>query len=344
VVRRVLAVPGDTVRPGQALFILRLTSETLQSSQTELYKAAQDLKIAQETLKRNLAGESSLPERIVREARLQVRRLEVSRKAHRQDLATRGLTPEQIDQVEGGRFLGEITVRVPGQFASAPSPGPCPLLEVEELKVQLGEQVQAGHVLCLLADHQSLYVEGRGFKEDAPLVARSAEHGWPVDVSFTEDRDGDWPALTQELTIQYLANAIDPTSQTFPFYVPLSNQHREYSRAGKTYRLWRFRPGQRVRLGVRVRKFEGVFVLPADAVVRAGPDAFVFRQNGDAFDRKAVHVVFEDHHSAVIANDGSITPGNYIAHNAAVALERARKAKAAGDEGGHGHDHHHHHH
>ena len=42
--------------------------------------------------------------------------------------------------------------------------------------------------------------------------------------------------------------------------------------------------------------------------------------------------------NTVIANDGSITPGNYVARNAAAALNRALKAKAEG-AGGHSHDH-----
>src|SRR5262249_39042948 len=152
-----------------------------------------------------------------------------------------------------------------------------PLYELEELKVQLGEQVQAGQLLCYLADHQSLYIEGRGFKEDAVLVERSAANGWPVAAAFTEDREGNWPELKQELAVQYVANALDPASQTFPFYIPLANQYREYSAAGKTYRIWRYRPGQRVRLGVRVQEVKDVFVLPAAAVVREGADAYVFR-------------------------------------------------------------------
>ena len=50
-------------------------------------------------------------------------------------------------------------------------------------------------------------------------------------------------------------------------------------------------------------------MLPAAAVVREGPEAFVFRQNGDLFDRQPVHVLHEDRLNVVLANDGSVTPG-----------------------------------
>src|SRR4029453_5764300 len=96
------------------------------------------------------------------------------------------------------------------------------------------------------------------------------------------------------LTILYLSNTVDPAHQTLPFYVSLPNQHREYSRDGKTYRIWRYRPGRRVLLQVPVEEWSEVFVLPVAAVAREGPERYVFLQNGDLFSRKAVHVIYED--------------------------------------------------
>ena len=93
--------------------------------------------------------------------------------------------------------------------------------------------------------------------------------------------------------------------------------------------MWRFRPGQRVRLHVPVEELKDVFVLPAAAVVREGPEAFVFRQNGDLFDRRSVHVLHEDRRFVVMANDGSVTPGLYLAQSAAASLNRVLKAQAA---------------
>jgi biotin carboxyl carrier protein len=335
VVARVHAVAGHAVRPGEELFTLRLTSESLHTAQAELNKTAVELRIANQRKTRlESAATNGTPvsEATMIEVRNDVERLGVSRKAHRNDLGLRGLTPEQIDRVEEGQFLKEMTVRVPPADDAIQ-------YEVEELKAQLGEQVQAGQVLCYLADHRHLYIEGRGFKEDAPLLERTAAKGWPVIADFAEDTGGDWPPLGQELTVLYLANTLDPANQTFPFYVPLMNQSRDYGRDGRSFRLWRFRPGQRVLLGVRVREFSDVFVLPPDAVVREGPDAYVFRQNGEAFERRAVRVLFDDGANVVIANDGSVLAGAHVARSAAAALNRA--LKAAGDE--HGHDHHHEH-
>jgi multidrug efflux pump subunit AcrA (membrane-fusion protein) len=358
VVSHVHAVPGDTVRPGAALFTLRLTGERLHSSQSELNRTAQELKLVRARLERlePALRVGAIPDAKFIDLQNQVERLELARRAHRNELSLSGLGGGQIDAVEQGQFLTEVIVRVPERAPAGPtltaSAGPAagdpgPLYEVEELKVQLGDQVQAGHVLCYLADHESLYIEGRAFREDTPLVERAAARGWPVTAAFAEDPDGDWPPPPQGLTIQHLANTLDPASQTFPFFVPLANQHRDYQRGGKTYRLWRFRPGQRVRLGVRVQELKDVLVLPADAVAREGPEAYVFRQNGDAFERRPVHVVHEDHDRVVLASDGGLTPGSHVVQGSAAALNRALRAGASGggeEDDGHGHGHHHHHH
>ena len=69
--------------------------------------------------------------------------------------------------------------------------------------------------------------------------------------------------------------------------------------------------------------------MPSEAVVREGPDAFVFRQNGDLFNRISVQVLHEDRLNIVLANDGSIRPGLFFAQNAAASLNRVLKAQAS---------------
>ena len=128
---------------------------------------------------------------------------------------------------------------------------------------------------------------------------------------------------------QHIANTIDEESRTFAFFLPLENQWQSYTQGGQTRMLWRFRPGDRVRLHVAVEKMENVYVVPREGVIREGPDAYVFRQNGDLFDRRPVHVLAEDRASVVIANDGSLKPGSYVAQNAAASINRVLKAQMA---------------
>jgi hypothetical protein len=197
------------------------------------------------------------------------------------------------------------------------------------LEVALGQQAEAGKVLCHLADHRALMIEGRGFKEDMPLIQQAAKDGMAIELELEGPRGGNWPPAPATLRIHHLENSIDTQTRTFGFHLLLENQWQIYKQEGHTGLLWRFRPGDRVRLRVAVEKFDNVFVLPQAAVVREGPEAFVFRQNGDLFDRRPVHVLAEDRTLVVIANDGSLRPGSYIAQNAAASLNRVLKAQLA---------------
>ncbi|MBX7102602.1 MAG: hypothetical protein K1X57_00875 [Gemmataceae bacterium] len=341
VVTKVYSFPGDTIRPGEPLFSLRLLSEALHQTQSELFKTTQDIVIAQDQKKRLAPTSQSgaIPESKLIEIDNQLRRLTVAAQAYRQELLTRGFTPPQIDAVAQGTFVSEIRV-------SAPQPAPddkslatgvvktaavaseaSPTYEVQELKVELGQQVQAGQLMVLLSNHQLLYIEGRAFRQETPLIERSAKEGWTVQVEFMEEAGSGWPHMEQSFAIRHIANTIDTASRTFAFFLPLTNQSRSFEKDGKKLLLWRYRPGQKVRLHIRVEQFDNVFVLPADAVVREGPEAYVFRQNGDNFDRKPVRVIFQDRQHVVIANDGGIPPGLFVAQNGASQMNRVLKAQ-----------------
>ncbi len=333
VVTRIHAYPSDTVKPGGPLFTIRITSELVQNAQAELFKAAKERELNEGVLKRLVDAGGGVAEAKVTEARNQQAKLDTQTQSQRQILQSLGLTATQLDAAAGGKFVREVTVSAP------PADGAD--YEVQELKVQPGEQVQAGQVLATLADHRLLYIQGRAFKSEAALLARAAEKAWPVEAEFAEDDVAAWPGPKQTLTIRHLANSMDASSRTFAFYVPLANQSRAYEREGKTFLVWRFRPGQRVRLHVRTEPLENVIVLPAAAVVREGPEAYVFRANGDAFDRKPVTVLHEGRREVVLAGDGGVAPGLHYAMNAAAALNRVLAAQKAGEGGdshaGHSH-------
>lgn len=228
----------------------------------------------------------------------------------------------------GEQALKVAEVMLTGGVGDAPGQLPFSF-ELQALKVELGQQVEAGQVLCSLVDHRALLIEGRGFKKDMPLIQRAAKDKFPIAVGFEVGEGGDWPPLPKELFIQHVANLIDAPSRTFAFYLPLENQWQAYEQDGQERLIWRFRPGDRVRLSVAVEKIDNVFVLPQAALVREGPEAFVFRQNGDLFGRIPVHVLHEDSTSVVIPNDGKLRKGFFIAQNAAASLNRVLKAQLA---------------
>jgi len=344
VVTRIYSHPGETVEPSAPLVSLRLTSESLHTSQRELFKAAREMDIAREQRRRleSLAQEGAVAKNRLIEIDNQIQRAEVNVEAYRQDLLARGLSMDQLAEVARGTFVTEITVQAPGDHAlespdtrRASSPGghestPPPFkFEFQELKVSLGQQAEAGQVLCHLADHRTLLIEGHGFKDDIPLIQQAAKDGMGIELEFEEVQRGNWPPAPKELRIHHLENSIDAQTRTFGFHLVLENQWQIYTQGEHTGLLWRFRPGDRLRLKVAVEKLENVFVLPQAAVVREGPEAYVFRQNGDLFDRRPVHVIAEDRTHVVIANDGSLRPGSYIAQSAAASINRVLKAQMA---------------
>lgn len=376
VVTAIQARPGNTVRGGEPLFTLQLASEFLQSAQTDLVKTAKEIEFA--TLERDrieklvkagtTAGAELLKQQSV------VDRLNTQLNGTRRQLQVFGLTLDQVNKVEKGEVITEVTVVAPvggqtattspamralkpppittGSPASLAPPDPPTLFEVQELKVTLGEQVQAGQTLCLLANHQRLFIEGRAFKSEADALAAAAERKTPIRTEFADETPGAWPAR-EPLTVHHLSNQVDPGTRTFAFYLPLENQPRSFERDGKTHFVWRYRPGQRVRILMPVEKLVTLgsdgktevlpFVLPVAAVAREGGDAFVFIQSGDVFVRKPVRVLYADRTEVVVANDGSVTEAEFVVRNQAAALNRAVKAQAAGGGGGdphagHSHD------
>ncbi len=349
VVAEIHAFPGETVRPGQRLVTLRLFSEYLQATQTQLFKASQEVMLVQEQIERlnSVGGSGAVSGSRLIEQRNELQRQQTLILAAKQELLNRGLTPEQIVLVLNGTFTSSIEVLAPlsrthetvldglikpeietAGLNAANDIG----YEVHSLGVELGQTVQAGDLLASLANHQSLYVIGHAFKREAGLLEQAAQNKTTLRIEFTEDSDELWPAIDQAFQIRHLSNTIDTATRTFDFFVPILNQSRTYQKDGMTFLVWRFRPGQRTRIEVPVEKFANVFVLPSEAVVREGPDAYVYRQNGDLFNQIPVHIVYEDRTHVILANDQSITPGTFLAQNSAASLRRVLRAQSASGE------------
>lgn len=357
VVSEIKARPGDTVKAGDPLFTLQLVSEFLQGVQTDLAKAARELDFAIAKRERVAAlvkaGTQSGAALIEEEN--QVKRIVTQVQAYRRQLQVFGLTQEQVDRAENGEVVTTVTVFAP--VAPTASWFPFPgleddlLYEVQELSVHRGAQVQAGQTLCLLANHQRLFVEGQAFASETKPLAVAAAKGLPIRIEFPGETPGDWPEMPP-LVVHHLG-APPASGATFPFYLPLENQYHVFTQGGKKRFVWRFRPGQRVRLRLPVEKIvtpgpDGKtellpFVLPTGAVVREGPEAFVFVQNGDVFVRRAVQVLYEDRNETVIARGGEVSAADFVVRTtAAAAINRALKAASSGGGGhehcGHSHD------
>jgi membrane fusion protein, heavy metal efflux system len=320
IVTKIFHVPGESVRPGEALFTLRLTSDSLHETQTDLLKTSQEIKLAEARLARLVAAGEGIPRVRIIEVESEITRLQVAEKSCRHELQLRGFTPEDLDNISGGTLVKEISVVAPPRqsmrdpssvtLASASEPSSSeeslPSFELQELTVEAGQEVRAGESLCQLSDHEFLSIEGSAFRDETLLLERTIKEAWPVQIDFQEIQGADWPPIEQSFVIRHVANTIDPVTRTFKFRIPLENQSLVVRHGDQSQLLWRFRPGQRVRVNIPVEELTNVFVLPSDAVVEEGADVFVFTQNVNTFQRIPVHLVLRNRDEAVIANNGAL--------------------------------------
>ena len=211
------------------------------------------------------------------------------------------------------------------------------LLVVQDMLVQKGQSVSAGETLCVLADFEELMIEGQAFEAEASQVATAKVEGRTVSALLNDKS----PRI-ENLTLSWLDNEIDPTTRTLKFYVTLKNQllADNENEVGLRHISWKYRVGQRMELGIPIAEWIDQIVLPIDAVVREGVESFVFQQNGEHFDRVAVHEKYRDRTSVVVENDGALFPGDVVAMRGAHQMQMAIKTKSGGGIDPHaGHNH-----
>jgi len=343
VVTRVWPLQGETVTPGQPLFDLRLTHEEVVEGQAQYLRTAEELDVVQREIARleKVTANGAIAGKTLLERQYEQQKLRGVFRAQRQGLLLHGLSNAQVDEIVSKRTLvSEMTVCVPqktGDRSKADAPR---LLQIEELKVTEGQNVKAGDPLCVLSDHAVLYVQGKAFEQDAAVLNKAANKDWRVKAVV--EANGQERQTVPDLQIVYLANKVEPESRAFLFYVELPNQvvrNRERP-GGHRFSSWQFKPGQRVDLLVPVEQWADRIVLPINALVQDGPESYVFEQNDGHFDRRAVRVEYRDEYSAVIANDGTLTPGKMVIVSGSYQVHLAMKNKAGGAPDPHaGHNH-----
>lgn len=344
VITRIYPTEGEAVEPGAKLFDLRLTHEELVQSQADFLKSAEELDVNAREITRieDLVKEvQALPGKQLLERQYERQKLEAGLRAQRQSLLLHGLTNEQIDAILRNRtLLKSLTVVVPTTTESGGMSPAGTIFQVQSVKVAQGQHVTSGDTLAILADHAQLFIEGEAFARDMQEISRAAEQGSSVSASL--ETNGSTPSVVSNLRLLYLAAKVDPDSRTLDFYVTLPNEKVRDTKLddGRRFIAWRFRPGQRLQLEIPIETLPNRIVLPADAVAQEGPETYVFAPNGDRFDRRTVHVEYRDQKWVVIANDGSLFPGDLVATTGAQQLLLALKNKAGGGIDPHaGHNH-----
>tara|TARA_R110002072_G_scaffold303078_1_gene492958 strand:- start:47367 stop:48866 length:1500 start_codon:yes stop_codon:yes gene_type:complete len=369
VVTAVNLIKGESIEPRRLLFRIRLTHEDLVQAQTAFLKTLGelDVELREITRLKGITNQGVVAGKVLLEREYSKQKLEAELSAHHEALLLHGLSESQVNNiVETRKLLGELDVLAPGVHSEtgevhmhksegAPSDAlrhvsasaELPTTQasdrheyvVQELNATKGEYVQAGQTLAVLADFAELYIEGRAFEHDADQIAAAIQADWNVQAV---PETGNGRKAIDNLKILFLNNEVESESRALHFYVGLRNEVLNESTADSRRRFvtWRFRPGQRMQLRVPVEQWPDRIVLPVDAVAQEGAEFFVFQQNGDHFDRKPVHVEFQDQISVVVANDGSLFPGDSVAMTGAHQMQVALKNKAGGGVDPHaGHNH-----
>lgn len=368
VVVHVHALEGEAVEPGTLLFQIRLTHEDLVQSQTDFLATLGELDVEEREIKRLSAvtNTGAVAGKVLLEREYARDKLNARLDAQREALRLHGLANSQIEQiVKDRRLLRELQIYAPGsdrhpddeldlrettgpdsrrfirnasQTVSEKEEHSGPMV-LQGLNVHKGQSVNAGDTLCVLSDYQELYIEGMAFEQDIADLRNASHKDWTVSAVFNQA--GDKTSVVDGLRIVFLANQIHSDSRTLPFYVELPNEIvKDRKDRGVRHIEWKFLPGQRLQLRVPVEEIVDQIVLPRDAVAQEGVEYFVFQQNGKHFDRVPVHVVYRDQFSVVIANDGSLFPGDVVAQRGAHQMQMALKNKSGGGVDPHaGHNH-----
>ena len=342
-VTKIFVTEGEAVAPDQPLFEMRLTHEELVQAQADLLKTAEEVDVVRREIARleGIGPEGIVAVKTILERKYELQKLEAVRTAQRQSLLLHGLSEPQVEEIQTKRMLlGTLVVRAPGSSGPTPGSPDAITLLVQELAVERGQHVTAGDTLAILADHETLLVEGEAFEQDIPQITQATAQNNPV-VAILESKAGPQQKI-EGLQIAYVANRIDTDSRALHFYVRLPNEIVRDTRGDGDSRFveWRYKPGQRMQLRVPVEEWADRIVLPVEAVAQDGVENYVFRANGDHFDRQAVHVEHRDPQWVVVANDGTLFPGDRIALSAAQQLQLALKNKSGGAIDPHaGHNH-----
>ena len=342
VVTHIAAVEGEAVAPGQELFKIRLTHEEIVQAQGEFLKTIAEQDATNREIKRieAVVAEGAIAERVLLERKYEQEKQQAMLQAQREALLLHGLSEEQVAAIERDRkLLQGLTVYAP---ASDEKSGVSDSLvwQIQELKTSLGQHVEAGDTLAVLTDYRTLFIQGTAFEQDTREIQSAVAKG--ATVAALIDSGGSEQERIDGLKLVYTSGRVDPDSRTFHFFATLPNKLLRDATNPDGHRFvdWQFKPGQRVELRVPVETWNDSLVLPVGAVAREGAESYVFQASGNSFLRRPVHEKYRDQVSVVIANDGSIFPGDHVALSGAQQLQIAIKNKSGGAVDPHaGHQH-----
>ena len=366
IIREIYCSPGQLVHPGDRLFRVELTGDGIVTAQVSLLELHQLIGASKKELARiqTLVDRRTAPASQLVPIQIELTRLNKQFELRRKELLVRGLTAKLIDEILAAESLRDsFVISVPGRehpdlesdselaatdgegsFESPLFAGPIEErpeeFTVEEINVHPGQSVEPGDQLADLAWHDVLAVEGHAFERDVDSIANLARRGWKARIEYgAHDGEGH----ITDLDVKFVDNHVDKETGTFRFFLEIRNEefHKTTDESGRTFKSWRFKPGQRVHILIPVEKLADQFVFPRAAVVEDGIESFVFRRHSqtadfDEYEAVPVSVLYRDARSVVVASDGQLKEHNRVALNSAYQLLLGTRVS---EGSGHSHPH-----
>ncbi len=305
-VTKVYVAMGQAVQSGEKLFEVRITDESIATSQVALLDVFAKLDVNQAKLERlkPLVASGVTARTKLLDVEFEIKDLTDRRAALLQELSVRGMDDEMIqDFVKTKKLAQDVTIFAPDMEMPVPQKmketalldqsvqtiKPASTIVRPTTKIIAGDQyftvetilalegsnLELGETLCELTHHSDLLIRGLAFESDIDKVAEASEKGWNFTAQFGEGPDS---VVREQLPLYLVGNHVDPDSQAFPIYVEIKNEIVNQTTDGqnRTYVNWRFKPGQRAHLEVPIESWEEQVVAPIQSVVREGPETFVF--------------------------------------------------------------------
>jgi len=206
--------------------------------------------------------------------------------------------------------------------------------DVASVLVLPGQRVDAGDPVVLLHNPREMWLRLEPVGEELAYVSRAFANttqlrAGPLVSGTGPDLDG--------LSVYRLDTQGGQEERGSVAHVICRNEFVQPDAGGP--RSWLLRVGLRYLVYVPVAELEDRFVFPAGAVTDDGPEKVVFMEDGDTFLAKPVHVEYADDQVVVIANDGSIFPGDPVVMTGAFALGLALQTGTGAVDPHAGHNH-----
>ena len=221
------------------------------------------------------------------------------------------------------------------------------MFTVETLESLKGKNLARGGLLCELTNHDQLLIKGMAFESDIGKIIEAQTNGWNFTVQIGDTGN---TFTREDLKLHSVDNHVDQDSQTYSVYVSIANEvvGKNTDQQNRSYIQWLFKAGQRAHLECPVKLWAEQVVVPIDALVQEGPEAFVFKkfdhthetEDGDVileFEKIPVKVLHTDRQYAVLKKQVTLDTYEQYALNHAFQLNLALKQAAAGGGGGHSH-------